>query len=79
MFHWGTYWTIKQFVGDTFVELNFCRQLDQGNVVGESARVPVWMEVGVGGLDDNSVGLTGLGDIVASGVNFPAENIFDFY
>jgi hypothetical protein len=55
------------------IELDRRRQLDEGNVVGEGVGVPVGVEVGVGGLDDDAVGLARLGDVVAAGVHFPAE------
>ena len=59
----------------TISKLDFLRQLDEGNVVGEGAWVPVGVNDGIGGLDDNPVLLAAQGQVVRSGVDFPTAGL----
>jgi hypothetical protein len=55
----------------TIRKFNPLWQLDEGNVVGQRDRVPVRVNNGLGGFDNDSVRLGAQREVMSSGIDLP--------
>ncbi len=65
----------------TISKFNPLRQLYEGDVVGQRARIPVRVNNGLGGFDDDAVSLRAQREVVTSGIDLPTwkKKYFNFF